>query len=59
MPRSLVNRATRGLAKIVAARGSGRILGVHITAEGTGNAIQAAVYAAASGMTTPKMASRW
>ncbi|WP_343710750.1 mercury(II) reductase [Mycobacterium sp.] len=59
VPRALVNRDTRGLVKIVAERGSGRILGVHMIAAGAGDAIQAAVYAVQSGMTTGQMAGTW
>lgn len=59
VPRALVNRDTRGLVKIVAEHGSGRILGVHMIADGAADAIQAAVYAIATGMTTTQMAQTW
>lgn len=59
VPRALVNRDTRGLVKIVAERDSGRILGVSMVAAGAGDAIQAAVYAVASGMTVTQMAAAW
>ncbi len=59
VPRALVNRDTRGLVKIVAETGSGRILGVHMIADGAAEAIQAAVYALHSGMTTAQMAQTW
>lgn len=59
VPRALVNRDTRGLVKIVAEQGSGRILGIHMIADGAAEAIQAAVYALHSGMTTTQMAQTW
>lgn len=59
VPRALVNRDTRGLVKIVAEHDTGPILGVHIVADGAGDAIQAAVYAVSSGMTTTQMAGTW
>lgn len=59
VPRALVNRDTRGLVKIVAERGSGRVLGVSIVAAGAGDAIQAGVYAVRSGMTVTQMADTW
>ncbi|RFZ21398.1 Mercuric reductase [Mycobacterium marinum] len=59
VPRALVNRDTRGLVKIVAERGSGRVLGVHMIADGAADAIQAAVYAVQTGMTTAQMAQTW
>ncbi len=59
VPRALVNRDTRGLVKIVAERDSGRILGVHMIAEGAGDAIQAAVYAVGSAMTVTQMGNTW
>src|SRR5207244_1897230 len=37
VPRALVNRDTRGLIKIVAEAGTGRLLGVHALAEGAGD----------------------
>jgi mercuric reductase len=51
VPRALVNRDTRGLVKIVAEAGTGRVLGVHAVAEGAGDLITAAGYAVAAGMT--------
>ncbi|WP_306357910.1 MULTISPECIES: mercury(II) reductase [unclassified Nocardia] len=59
VPRALVNRDIRGVVKIVAELGTGRILGVHMVADGAGDAIQAAVYAVRSGMTTTEMANTW
>lgn len=49
MPRALVNRNTRGLIKLAAQAGTGRLLGVHAIAEGAGEAITAAVYALTAG----------
>ncbi len=59
VPRALVNRDTRGLVKIVAEHDTGRILGVHIVADGAADAIQAAIYAVSCGMTTTQMAGTW
>jgi len=59
VPRALVDRDTRGLVKMVAERGTGRILGVHMIAAGAGDAIQAAVYAVTAGMTVTQMANTW
>jgi mercuric reductase len=59
VPRALVNRDTRGLVKIVAERGGGRIRGVSMIAAGAGDAILAAVYAVQSGMTVTQMADTW
>ncbi len=59
VPRAIVNRSTRGLAKLVAEQGSGRILGVHLLADGAGDAILAGVYAIQAGMTVEQMADSW
>jgi mercuric reductase len=59
LPRALVNRDTRGLVKIVAQRGSGRVLGVSLVAPSAGDAILAAVYAMKLGMTVDEMADTW
>lgn len=59
VPRALVNRDTRGLVKIVAERGTGRIVGASALAEGAGDVIAAAVYAVKYGMTTREMADTW
>jgi hypothetical protein len=57
--RALVNRDTRGLVKIVAQRGTGRILGVSLVAPSAGDASLAAVYAIKHGMTVDQMADTW
>ncbi|HVA08883.1 MAG TPA: mercury(II) reductase [Acidimicrobiales bacterium] len=59
VPRAIVGRSTSGLVKTVAERGSGRILGVHMVADGAGDAILAAVYALEANMTTGQLASTW
>ncbi len=59
VPRAVVNRDTRGVAKIVAERESGRLLGVHLLAEGAGDAILAAVYALEGGLTVEQVATAW
>jgi mercuric reductase len=59
VPRALVNRDTRGLVKIVAERGSGRIVGVHVIAHSAGDVIAAGVYAVKAGMTVDEMADTW
>jgi mercuric reductase len=43
VPRSLVDHATAGLIKLVAAETDGRLLGAHILADGAGDVIQAAI----------------
>ncbi|MEG7364426.1 mercuric reductase, partial [Pseudomonas citronellolis] len=47
--RAVVNRDTRGLVKLVAERGTGRLLGVHVVAENAGDVITAATYALTAG----------
>ena len=59
VPRGIVSRNGRGLAKLVAERESGRVLGVHLLADGAGDAILAAVYAIEAGLTVEQMASSW
>jgi len=59
VPRAIVNRDTRGVAKIVSERDSGRVLGVHLLAEGAGDAILAAVYALEGGFTVEQLATTW
>jgi len=59
VPRALVDRDTRGLVKIVAERGTGRVLGVSMVADGAGDAILAAVYAVKLAMTTTELADTW
>lgn len=59
IPRALVDGDTRGLFKLVAERGSGRLLGVSILAEGAPDVIHAAVLAIDRGMTVGELASTW
>lgn len=59
VPRALVTRDTRGLVKLVAETGTGRLIGASMLAEGAGDAIQAAVYAVTKGMTVEEMADVW
>ncbi|HEU5006831.1 MAG TPA: mercury(II) reductase [Jatrophihabitantaceae bacterium] len=59
VPRALVNRDTRGLVKIVAEAGTGRLLGVHALADGAGELITAASYAITAGMTVHQLAGAW
>ncbi|HWC26753.1 MAG TPA: FAD-dependent oxidoreductase, partial [Solirubrobacteraceae bacterium] len=59
IPRALVNGDTRGLFKLVAERGGGRLLGASILADGAPDAIQAAVLAIDQGMTVGELASTW
>jgi mercuric reductase len=59
IPRALVNQDTRGLFKLVAEAGSGRLLGASIIADCAGEVIQAAVLAIQQGMTVEELASAW
>ncbi|BBX73623.1 mercury(II) reductase [Mycobacterium shinjukuense] len=59
VPRAIINRDTRGLIKLVAERGSGRLLGAHVIADGAGDVIVAAVSALASGATIAQLAEQW
>ncbi|MFQ8345422.1 mercury(II) reductase, partial [Mycolicibacterium nivoides] len=59
VPRALVNRDTRGVVKLVAEAGTGRVLGVHAVAEGAGDLITAAGYAITAGMTVDQLARTW
>ena len=59
VPRTIVSRNTRGMVKLVAERDSGRILGVHLLADGAGDAILAGVYAIQARMTVAQLASSW
>jgi len=59
VPRALVNRETRGLFKVVAEQGGGRVLGVHILAENAGDVILAGVYAVKKKMTVQELAETW
>ena len=59
VPRALVNRDTRGLVKIVAEAGTGRIVCATVVSDGAGDVIQAAIYAVQFGLTTDQVASTW
>ncbi|HEX5116331.1 MAG TPA: mercury(II) reductase [Pseudonocardiaceae bacterium] len=59
VPRAIVNRDTRGVIKLVAERGTGRLLGAHVIADGAGEVITTAVYALANRMTVHQMAELW
>ncbi len=59
VPRAIVNRDTRGVAKIVAERGTGRVLGIHLLADGAGDAILAGVYALEANFTVDQLATMW
>jgi len=58
VPRALANFDTRGFIKIVAAAGSGRILGVQAAADGAGELIQTAALAVHHGMTVAELAAQ-
>jgi mercuric reductase len=59
VPRAIVNRDTRGVVKIVAEVGTGRVVGIHMAAANAGDAILAATYALEAGMTTDQLAATW
>jgi len=59
VPRAIVNRDTRGLIKLVADAGTGRLLGAHVLADGAGDVIAGAVYALTAGMTVTDLADTW
>jgi mercuric reductase len=59
VPRAIVSRNTHGLVKLVAERDSGRVLGVHLLADGAGDAILAGVYAIESQRTIDDLADSW
>ena len=59
VPRAIVSRSTHGVVKLVAERDSGRVLGVHLLAEGAGDAILAGVYAIEAGRTVADLADSW
>jgi mercuric reductase len=59
VPRAIVNRDTRGLVKIVAEAGSGRVLGIHMVGASAGESILAATYALEAGMTVDQLATVW
>lgn len=59
IPRAIVSRTSTGAVKLVAERQTGSILGVHILADGAGDAILAGVYAIDAGMTVTDLAESW
>jgi len=59
VPRAIVSRDTRGLVKLVTERDSGRVIGVHLLADGAGDAILAGVYAIEAGLTVEQLATSW
>lgn len=59
VPRSLVEHDTRGAVKLIADRDSGKILGVHALAAGSGDVILAATYAIKYGLTVRDVANTW
>jgi mercuric reductase len=54
-----VERETRGLVKLVAGAGTGRLLGVHVVAVHAGEIITAAAYALSAGMSVAQLADTW
>jgi mercuric reductase len=59
VPRARVNLDTRGVFKIVAERGTGKVLGVHALADNAGDVILAGVYAVKFGLTVSDLADTW
>ncbi|KOV63018.1 mercuric reductase [Streptomyces sp. AS58] len=59
VPRALANRDTRGLVKLIAERGTGKLLGAHVLADGAGDIITAATYAITAGLTVDQLAHTW
>ncbi|TCO59282.1 mercury(II) reductase [Actinocrispum wychmicini] len=59
VPRALVNRDARGLIKLVAEHGTGRLLGAHVIAESAGEVITTAVTALTNQMTVQQLANQW
>jgi mercuric reductase len=59
VPRARVNLDTRGGIKIVADRGTGRILDVHAVAANAGDMILAAIYAVRFELTVADLADTW
>ena len=56
VPRAIVNRDTRGVVKIVAESGTGRVVGIHMIGANAGDAILAATYALEANMTVDQLA---
>lgn len=59
VPRALVNGDTRGLVKLVAEGGSGRLLGASMLAAGAPDVIHGAVLAIDHGLTVAELAHSW
>ncbi len=59
VPRAIVARDTRGVVKLVAEAGTGRVRGVHAVADGAGEMITAASYTIRAGMTVADLAAAW
>lgn len=59
VPRALVDRDTRGVVKLVAEETTGRLLGIHMLADGAGDVILAGVYAVKNGMTVTDLPETW
>jgi mercuric reductase len=59
VPRAVIGRDTRGVVKLVAEAGTGRVRGVHAVADGAGEMITAASYAIRAQMTVTDLAQAW
>lgn len=59
VPRPIVNMDTRGTFKVVAERGTGKVLGVHVIASNAGEVILSGVYAVKFGLTVQDLADTW
>ncbi len=59
VPRAIVARDTRGVVKLVAEAGTGRVRGVHAVADSAGEMITAASYAIRAQMTVTDLAQAW
>ena len=59
VPRAIVNMDIRGVFKIVAEKGTGKVLGIHAVAENAGEVMLAAVYAVKFGLTVKDLSDTW
>ncbi|BCT76179.1 mercuric reductase MerA [Sinomonas cyclohexanicum] len=59
VPRAIVDRDTRGFIKVVAKRGTGRILGVTAVARDAGEIAASAVHLIETGTTVAELGRRW
>jgi mercuric reductase len=59
VPRAIVERDTRGIAKLVVERDTRRVVGATVVAEGAGDVILAAVYAVQFGLTLDQITDTW